>query len=99
MLLDRRHPTQIYLLLASLGTYQVLKAQERQDAMAGVLFYLWLLLFSLARVAVEFFVESPAIFGPFTLAQIVNVAAAVVALIGLVVLARKAPAAELKVEG
>lgn len=99
MLLDRRHPTQIYLLLASLGTYQVLKAQERQAVMPGVLFYLWLLLFSLARVAVEFFVESPAIFGPFTLAQIVNVAAAVVALIGLVVSARKAPAAELKVEG
>lgn len=99
MLLDRRHPTQIYLLLASLGTYQVLRAQERQAVMPGVLFYLWLLLFSLARVAVEFFVESPAVFGPFTLAQIVNVAAAVVALIGLVVSARKAPAVELKVEG
>lgn len=93
MLLDRRHPTQIYLLLASLGTYQVLKAQERQDATPGVLFYLWLLLFSLARVAVEFFVESPAIFGPFTLAQIVNVAAAVIAVIGLVVSARR-PGAE-----
>jgi len=93
MLLDRRHPTQIYLLLASLGTYQVLKAQERQAVMPGVLFYLWLLLFSLARVAVEFFVESPAVFGLFTLAQIVNVAAAVIAVIGLVVSARR-PAPE-----
>ena len=93
MLLDRRHPTQIYLLLASLGTYQVLKAQERHDAMPSVLFFLWLLMFSLARIAVEFFVESPALFGPFTLAQIVNVAAAVIAMIGLVVSSRR-PATE-----
>jgi phosphatidylglycerol:prolipoprotein diacylglycerol transferase len=89
MLLDRRHPTQIYLLLASLGTYQVLKAQERQEAMPGVLFFLWLLLFSLARLAVEFFVESPALFGPFTLAQIANVVAAVIGVVGLVVSARR----------
>lgn len=94
MLLDRRHPTQIYLLLAALGTYQVLRVQERGSAPPGVLFFLWLLLFSLARVAVEFFVESPALLGPLTLAQVANIVAAGVAVVGLVVSARRAPAPE-----
>lgn len=89
MLLDHRHPTQLYLLLAALGTYQILRVQERQEAPAGVLFYLWLLLFSLSRVAVEIFVESPPVLGPLTLAQVANLVAAVVALIGLVLSSRR----------
>lgn len=94
LVLDPRHPTQIYLLLASLGTYQVLRVQERQSPPPGVLFFLWLLLFSLARVAVEFLVESATVLGPLTLAQVVNVAAAVVALIGLFISARRTPEPE-----
>jgi phosphatidylglycerol:prolipoprotein diacylglycerol transferase len=93
MLLDRRHPTQLYLLLASLGTYYVLRAQERQLLSAGSLFFLWLLLHGLARVAVEFFVESVSVLGPLTLAHLTNIAAALVGLIGLIVSARR-PAAE-----
>lgn len=88
MFLDRRHPTQIYLMLASLGTYFVLRSQERTQPAAGTVFFLWLLLHSLTRCAVEFFVESPFVVGPFTLAQIVNAAVAVIALIGLIVAAR-----------
>ncbi len=88
MFLDRRHPTQIYLLLASLGTYVVLRAQERREPAPGSLFFLWLLLFALSRIAVEVFVESPAVLGPLTLAQVVNAAVAVVALIALIVVAR-----------
>ncbi|HEY3248380.1 MAG TPA: prolipoprotein diacylglyceryl transferase family protein [bacterium] len=89
MLLDRRHPTQLYLLLASLGTYQILRAQERQEAPAGVLFFLWLLLFSLSRVAVEIFVESPTVLGPLTMAQVANLAAALVAVVGLLLSTRR----------
>lgn len=84
-----RHPTQLYLLVASLGTYLVLRSQERRGAPPGTLFFLWLLLFALARVAVEVFVESPPALGPFTLAQVVNLVAALVALLGLAVCARR----------
>lgn len=88
MFLERRHPTQIYLLLASLGTYTVLRAQERTAPGPGVLFFLWLLLHAVARVAVEFFVEAPAVLGPFTLAQVVNAGVALIALIGVAVVGR-----------
>lgn len=88
MFLDRRHPTQVYLLLASLGTYAVLRAQERAAGAAGMLFALWLLLHALSRTAVEVFVESPAVLGPLTLAQVVNAVVAVLALAALVVLSR-----------
>lgn len=94
MLLDRRHPTQVYLLLASVGTYLVLRAQERAAVAAGSLFALWLLLHALSRAAVEVFVESPAALGPLTLAQVVNLAVAVVALVALVALVRARPSVE-----
>lgn len=84
-----RHPTQLYLLVASLGTYLVLRSQERRGAPPGTLFFLWLLLFALARVAVEVFVESTPALGPLTLAQVVNIVAALVALLGLAVCARR----------
>ncbi len=89
MFLDHRHPTQIYLLLASLGIYAVLRAQERQETAPGVLFFLWLLLYALARVAVEVFVESPPVLGPLTMAQVANIVAGVVALIGLALSTRR----------
>ncbi|MGH2347941.1 MAG: prolipoprotein diacylglyceryl transferase family protein, partial [bacterium] len=94
MLLDHRHPTQIYLLLSSLATYQILRAQERQATPAGVLFFLWLLLFSLSRVAVEIFVESAPILGPLTLAQVVNLVAALIAVAGLITSSRRPVEAE-----
>ncbi len=96
MFLERRHPTQLYLLVASLGTYAVLRAQEQQEAAPGVLFVLWLLLQALARVAVEVFVESPPVLGPFTLAQVTNIAAGVIALIGLAIWGRQ-PRAEAEI--
>ena len=88
MFLERRHPTQIYLLLASLGTYAVLRAQERAAPGPGVLFFLWLLLHAVARIGVEFFVEAPAVAGPFTLAQVVNGGVVLIAVIGLAVAGR-----------
>ena len=88
MFLERRHPTQIYLLLASVGTFAVLRGQERTAPGPGALFFLWLLLHALARVAVEFLVEAPALVGPLTLAQLVNAGVALVALIGLAIAGR-----------
>lgn len=88
MFLERRHPTQIYLLLAALGTAAVLRAQERTASGPGVLFFLWLLLYAVARFAVEFFVEAPTAVGPFTLAQVVNAGVALIAVIGLAVMGR-----------
>jgi phosphatidylglycerol:prolipoprotein diacylglycerol transferase len=93
MFLERRHPTQIYLLLASLGTYAVLRAQERTAPGPGVLFFLWLLLHAVARLGAEFFVEAPALVGPFTLAQLVNAGVLLVALVGLALTGRR-PAVE-----
>lgn len=93
MFLERRHPTAIYLLLASLGTYAVLRVQERTAPGPGVLFFLWLFLHAVARIGVEFFVEAPAVVGPFTLAQLVNAGVLVIALVGLAVTGRR-PAAE-----
>lgn len=93
MFLEQRHPTQIYLLIASLGTYLVLRAQERSTPAPGVLFFLWLLLHAVARVAVEFFVEAPTVVASLTLAQVVNIVVAVLALLGLA-LAGRTPAVE-----
>lgn len=84
-----RHPTQLYLLAASLGTYLVLRAQERRGAPAGVLFFAWLLLFALGRTVVELFIESTPVLGPLTLAQVVNILAGAVGVIGLVLVTRR----------
>ncbi|MDQ7843235.1 MAG: prolipoprotein diacylglyceryl transferase [Armatimonadota bacterium] len=93
MFLERRHPTPIYLLLASLGSYAVLRAQERRGPPAGMLFVLWVLLLAVSRFAVEFFVESPTVGSSgLTLAQAVNALVAVLAVATLVVLARVVPA-------
>src|SRR5712692_7309863 len=80
---EQRHPTAVYLLFASLGTYIVLWAQERRTAAAGTLIFLWLLLHAVSRFVVEFFVDSPAIVGPLTVAQAVNLLFAVGAAAGL----------------
>lgn len=87
------HPVPIYLMLASLGTYLVLRAQERAEPQPGVIFFLWLLLFAVARLAVEFFVDSARILGPLTIAQVISAVAAIIGLVGLVVSNRR-PAPE-----
>ncbi|MGH2400481.1 MAG: hypothetical protein ACRDF6_11620, partial [bacterium] len=70
-------------------TYAVLRAQEKLQSPPGTLFFLWLLLHAVSRVAVEFFVESPTVLGTmFTLGQVVNAGAAIVALVGLLLVSR-----------
>lgn len=84
-----RHPTQIYLMAASLGSYLVVRAQERRGSSAGVLFFTWLFLFALARVVVEFFVDSTAVLGPFTLAQVINILVGLAGIVGLMIVVRR----------
>lgn len=91
MVFEHRHPTPIYLLIASVGTYLVLRAQEQRTTRDGTLFFLWLVLHGVTRFAVEFFVESPAAVGPLTLAQVANVLAAAAAAAGLVLAQRPQP--------
>ena len=83
------HPVAIYLMLASLGTYLVLRAQERADPAPGVIFFLWLFLFAVARLAAEFFVDSSKVLGPLTIAQVLSLVVAVIAVIGLVLSNRR----------
>ncbi len=91
MVFEHRHPTPIYLLIASVGTYLVLRAQEQRTTRDGTLFFLWLVLHGVTRFAVEFFVESPAAVGPLTLAQVTNVLTAAAAAAGLVLAQRPQP--------
>jgi phosphatidylglycerol:prolipoprotein diacylglycerol transferase len=93
MVFEQRHPAPVYLLLASVGTYVVLRFEEHRTTGAGTLFFLWLVLHAVARFAVEFFVESPPIVGPLTLAQAIAVLAGAGAVAGLIVAGRPQEAA------
>lgn len=90
---EQRHPTAMYLLLASLGTYVVLWAQERRTAPAGTLIFLWLFLHAISRFVVEFFVDSPALVGPLTVTQAINLLVALGAAAALLSLNRVQPEA------
>src|SRR3989441_3475919 len=91
MVFEQRHPVPMYLLIASVGTYIVLRVQEHRAMGAGTLFFLWLALHAVTRFAVEFFVESPVVVGPLTLGQATNDLAAAVGVAGLVFVARPQP--------
>jgi prolipoprotein diacylglyceryl transferase len=82
-----RHPTQIYLLLAAVGTYRVLSAVRQAGPRPGHLFLTFLFLHGFSRFVVEFFLDpefAPAVVGPLTLAQVVHGTVAVLALLVLV---------------
>lgn len=64
-----RHPTQIYLSLASLLILATLLWTERTNPPENGLFYLQGLLYCIARFLIEFWRDSPASVGGLTLAQ------------------------------
>ncbi len=84
---ERIHPTQIYLAIAGLAIYLVLRAQR--DPARGVPFLTFLFLVSLSRFVVEFFVQSDLILGPLTMAQVASGAVALGALVGLFAVVRR----------
>ncbi|MBI3976122.1 MAG: prolipoprotein diacylglyceryl transferase [Armatimonadetes bacterium] len=85
--IEARHPTQIYLLIAALGIYLVLRRQR--EAAPGVAILTFLFLHAVSRFVVEFFVESPLVLGPLTLAQAAAVVVGVLSLAGLLLLPRR----------
>ncbi len=85
--LEARHPTQIYLLIAALGIYLVVRRQR--GAAPGAVLLIFLFLHAVSRFVVEFFVESPLVFGPLTLAQVAAAAVGVLSLAGLILIGRR----------
>lgn len=91
--LERRHPTQIYLLLAAAAILAILRAQRGQQLAPGTLFVLGVFLLSVARFAVDFMVDAPAVAGPLTAGQAASGAAILLTGGILVRLHRRSPAA------
>jgi phosphatidylglycerol:prolipoprotein diacylglycerol transferase len=85
MFLEHRHPAQLYLAAAAVAILGILRAQRDQILAPGTLFVLAIFLQAVARFVVDFFVDAPAMAGPFTLGQ---VASGIVALVTVVLLAR-----------
>jgi len=76
---EPRHPTQLYLMVAALAVFGILMAADRGAQGTGRLFWLCILLLAVARVGIEFFMDSARIFGHLTLAQVVNLLVAALA--------------------
>jgi phosphatidylglycerol:prolipoprotein diacylglycerol transferase len=91
LFLERRHPTQIYLMLAMVAILAILRAQRGRQLASGALFVLALFLQAVARFAVDFFVEAPAVVGPLTAGQLASGAVVLVTAVLLVRLQRQAP--------
>ncbi len=92
LFLERRHPAQIYLMLAAAAILVILRAQRGQQLAAGTLFVLTLFLQAIARFVVDFFVDAPQVLGPLTVGQLASGVALVVTGFLLLKLQRQAPA-------
>ncbi|MBI4278435.1 MAG: prolipoprotein diacylglyceryl transferase, partial [Armatimonadetes bacterium] len=92
MFFEKRHPTQLYLLVAALGIYATLRGVAARSHAPGYLFMTFLFLHAVARGAVEFFVETPPLFGSITSMQVICAVVAVMALTGMSILGRRPPA-------
>jgi len=86
---EPRHPTQLYLMAAALIIFAILLLAERRPMAPGRLFWLFILLYAIARIAIERYMDSPRVFGPLTLAQAANIVAGALALVMWIVLGRQ----------
>ncbi len=94
LFLERRHPAQVYLLIAAVAILGILRAQRDQQLAPGTLFGLAVFLQAIARFVVDFFVDAPAVVGPLTAGQAASGVMIVLALGVLMRLQRRAPAPE-----
>jgi phosphatidylglycerol:prolipoprotein diacylglycerol transferase len=96
--LERRHPTALYLFLASLGMLRIVRAERGRQLVPGTLMVLVLFLQAVTRFVVDVFVDSSvpvgAAIGPLTLAQWASALVAILMLVVLVRLQRQAPPGE-----
>ncbi len=88
---EPRHPTQLYLLVVAVAIGGILIWRERRPHTSGRLFWEFMVLYAVARVVVEFFMDSPRVLGTLTLAQAVNILVAVLAGIIWVMLGQRQP--------
>ena len=87
-----RHPTQLYLMVASLLIFAVLMWSAGSRRAPGRLFWEYLMLYGIARAVIETFMDSPRVLGPLTLAQVASIVVAVISFVMWRVCGRAAPA-------
>jgi len=87
-----RHPTQIYLLVAALVIFAILMWLDGVPHAPGRMFWMFLVLYGVARSAIEVFMDSPRVLGPLTLAQAASLLVALVSLAMWLALGRATPA-------
>lgn len=87
-----RHPTQLYLMVASLLIFAVLMSGAGTARAPGRLFWEYLMLYGLVRAVIETFMDSPRVLGPLTLAQVASIIVAVISFVMWRVCGRAAPA-------
>ncbi len=87
---EPRHPTQLYLMAASLVIFAVLLTAEKRPHASGRMFWTFLFLYAVGRDVIELWMDSPRVLGPLTLAQAANTI--VVVLAGVIWLVKGRPA-------
>jgi phosphatidylglycerol---prolipoprotein diacylglyceryl transferase len=70
---EPRHPTQVYLMVAAFIIFAIVMPAAARPHVPGRIFWMFLLLYGIARVIVEFFMDSPRVVGPLTLAQAASI--------------------------
>lgn len=94
--LETVHPVPVYLLLAAVGIYMVLRTQH--DPPPGVPYLTFVFLLATSRFLADFFVDSPLVLGPLTLAQAASAGVAPGAFVLLLVAARRGAARPVEAE-
>jgi phosphatidylglycerol---prolipoprotein diacylglyceryl transferase len=77
---EQRHPTQLYLMLASVIILALVQPAVGRPHAPGRVFWAYLGLYGIARAVVEVFMDSPRVVGPLTLAQALSLLVAVLSL-------------------
>lgn len=84
-------PTQLYSSLILIAIFIVLRFMQDRPHKEGQIFFAYLLLYSLKRFSIEFFrADNPVIFLGLTLFQILSILVFIIALIGLIIISRRA---------
>ncbi|HEV2284113.1 MAG TPA: prolipoprotein diacylglyceryl transferase [bacterium] len=83
---EPRHPTQLYLMLASVIILAIVQPAAGRPHAPGRVFWAYLGLYGIARAVVEVFMDSPRVVGPLTLAQALSLLVAVLSLVMWLVL-------------
>lgn len=78
---EPRHPTQLYLMLAAAIILAIVQPAVNRPHAPGRVFWQFLALYGIARTIIEFFMDSPRVAGPLTLAQALSIVVAIASII------------------